>query len=95
MWRELMNPEGRSGKPPSRGKKIPCVYRQYNNPAISEGIFSRLSIVGLVINSIKVALVLYSFMLLTRSSNPSAFLLPCAIDGLEGQRSERIQKPKC
>ena len=59
MWGELMNPEGRSGKPPSGGKKIPCVYMQsFNNPAISEGIFPRLSVVGLVINSIKVALVL-------------------------------------
>ena len=61
MWGELMNPEGirRSGKPPSRGKKIPCVYMQsFNNPAISKGIFPRLSVVGLVINSINVALVL-------------------------------------
>ena len=64
MWGELMNAEGRSSKPPSRGK----------------GIFPRLTVVGLVINSIKVALVLWSFMFLTRSSNPSAFLLPCAID---------------
>ena len=59
MWGELMNPEGRSGKPPSRGKKIPRVYMQsFNNPTISKGIFPRLSVVGLVINSIKVALVL-------------------------------------
>ena len=59
MWGELMNPEGRSGKPPSCGKKIPCVYMQsFNNPAISKGIFRRLSVVGLVINSIKVAFVL-------------------------------------
>ena len=28
MWGELMNPEGRSGKSASRGKKIPRVYRQ-------------------------------------------------------------------
>ena len=28
MWGELMNPEGRSGKPPGRGKKIPRVYMQ-------------------------------------------------------------------
>ena len=81
MWGKLMNPERRSGKPPSRGKKIPHVITgNLNNPAISEGIFSGLSIGGLVINSIKVALVLSSFMFLTRSSNPSAFLLPCAID---------------
>ena len=40
-----MNPEGKSGKPPSRGKKIPRVYmHDLNNPAISEGIFSRLSV---------------------------------------------------
>ena len=53
-----MNPEGRSGKPPSRGKEIPCVYMQsFNNPAISRGIFPRLSVVALVINSIKVAFV--------------------------------------
>ena len=59
MWGKLMNPEGRSGQPPSRGKKIPCVYMQsYYNTAISEGIFPRLSVVGLVINSVKVALVL-------------------------------------
>ena len=59
MWGELMNPEGRSGKPPSRGKKkYPAFTGNLNNPAISEGIFSRLSIVGLVINSIKVTLVL-------------------------------------
>ena len=42
MWGELMNAEGRSSKPPSRGK----------------GIFPRLTVVDLVINSIKVALVL-------------------------------------
>ena len=59
MLGELMNPEGRSGKLPSRGKKKPCVCMQsYYNPAISEGIFLRLSVVGLVINSVKVALVL-------------------------------------
>ena len=39
-------------------KKYPAFTRNLNNPANSEGIFSRLSIVGLVINSIKVALVL-------------------------------------
>ena len=58
MWGELKNPEGRSGKPPSRGKNTPSFTGNLNNPAISEEIFSRLSIVGLVINSIKVALVL-------------------------------------
>ena len=60
MLGELMNPEGRSGKLPSRGKKkIPCVCMQsYYNPAISEGIFPRPSVVGLVINSVKVVLVL-------------------------------------
>ena len=58
MWGELMNPEGRSGKPPSRGRKYPAFTCNLNNPAISEGIFPTLSVVGLVINSIKVALVL-------------------------------------
>ena len=73
MWGELMNVEGRSSKPPSRGKKIPgpAFTCNLNNPAISKGIFPRLKVVGLVINSIKVALVLWSFMFLTRSSNPS------------------------
>ena len=58
MWGELKNPEGRSGKPPSRVKNTPSFTGSFDNPAISEEIFSRLSIVGLVINSIKVALVL-------------------------------------
>ena len=38
-----MNPEGKSGKPPGRGKKYPAFTCNLNNPAISEGIFSRLS----------------------------------------------------
>ena len=55
---KLRNPEGRSGKLPSRGKKYPAFTFNLNNLLISEGIFLRLSVVGLVINSIKVALVL-------------------------------------
>ena len=77
---KLMNAEGRSSKPPSRVKKIPGPAFTYNlnKPAISKAIFPRLSVVGLVIK-----LHLFcspSCMFLTRSSNPSAFLLPCAID---------------
>ena len=34
-----MNPEGKSGKPPRRGKKYPAFTCNLNNPAISEGIF--------------------------------------------------------
>ena len=41
-----MNPEGRSGKPPRRGKKYPSFTCNLNIPAISEGIFSRLSVAG-------------------------------------------------
>ena len=59
MSGKLMNPEGRPGKPPSRGKKkYPAFTCNLNNPVISEGIFPRLSVVGLVINSVNVALVL-------------------------------------
>ena len=54
----MRNPEGRSGRLPSRGKKYPAFAFTLNNLAISEGILLRLSVVGLVINSIKVALVL-------------------------------------
>ena len=39
MWGELMNPEGRSGKPPSCGKKIPRVYRQSQQPRNLGGNF--------------------------------------------------------
>ena len=53
MWGELTIPEGRSGKPPSRGKKYPAFRCKLNNLAISEEIFSRLPVVGLVIYSCK------------------------------------------
>ena len=48
-----MNREGRSGKPPRRGKKYPSFTCNLNNPAISEGIFSRLSVVGREQNKVR------------------------------------------
>ena len=47
-----MNPESRSGKPPSRGKKYPAFTCNLNNPEISEGIISSRSssVVGFVMN---------------------------------------------
>ena len=38
-----MNPESRSGKPPSRGKKYPAFTCNLNNPEISRGNYLKQS----------------------------------------------------